>query len=154
MPDGRTVGNRNTIPCDPDFAWVDWQDSRTLEAAIREGIGDTSFFEAESLCPQHSEAVKQLQAEIAAKRARYKKLQEAQKSLEAFIRTENRRFEEFHGHKYGHKYYWAYFKAQKRLKPEYDRLVAAVEEARKNLQNEGAKCTAAVDGLSSLCGSM
>jgi hypothetical protein len=142
MPDGRTVGNRNTSPCDPDFAWIDWQEGSTLEAAIREGISDTSFFEAESLCPQHSEAVKHLQAEIAAERARYaaeQRLQAAQEALEAFKLTENRLFAKRHGHKTGEEYDRAFARTQKRLKPEYDRLVAAVEAAKQNLENGGMK---------------
>jgi hypothetical protein len=138
LPDGRIVGNMHDTPCDPDFAWIDWQEGQTLESAIREGIGDTSFFEAESLCPQHSEAVKQMQAEITAKRARYaaeQRLQEAQEALEEFKLRENRSFAKRHGCKTSEEYDRAFARTQKRLKPEYDRLMAAVEEARTRLEN-------------------
>jgi hypothetical protein len=140
LPDGRIVGNMHDTPCDPESAWMDWQGGKTLEAAIREGIGDTSFFEAASLCEEHREAVKQLQAEIAAERARHAaelRLQAAQEALEAFKLTENRLFAKRHGHKTGEEYDRAFARTQKRLKPEYDRLVAAVEAARKSLQNGG-----------------
>jgi hypothetical protein len=142
LSDGRIVGNMHTDPCDPDAAWMDWQDGQTLEDAIREGIGDTSFFEAESLCSLHSEAVKQLRIEIAAERARHaaeQRLQAAQEALETFKLTENRLFAKRHGHKTGEEYDRAFARTQKRLKPEYDRLVAAVEAAKQNLENGGMK---------------
>jgi hypothetical protein len=119
MPDGRIIGK-----------WMDWQSGGSLKAAIRKGIGDTLFFEAESLCKEHSEAVKQRRSEIAAK----KRLQAAQEALEKFKRTENRLFAKRHGHKTGEEYDRAFARTQKRLKPEYDRLVAAIEEARTHLE--------------------
>ncbi len=117
--------------------WRPWQDGATLRQAIREVIGDTSFFEAESLCPEHAKEVALLKAERAAAQARREaeqRLQAAQAALDEFKTTQNRLFSRRHGHKTGADYERAFARTKKRLQPEYDRLQQAVNEAKSHLE--------------------
>lgn len=114
-----------------------WVEGATLRAAIREGLGDTSFFTAESVRPEHAEEVAKLRVERAAataKRDAEKRLEAAREALEAFKVHEQRLFNKRHGHKQGPAYTKALEQTQKRLAGEYQRLQDAVGEARTYLE--------------------
>ena len=54
-------------PIDPDDAWTPWQLGKTKASVIWQMLGDTSFFEAVSVCDDHRRLVEQ-----------YRKLRDAQ----------------------------------------------------------------------------
>jgi hypothetical protein len=132
LPNGTIVGNGHADPCDPDDAWRDWRQGETLQEAIHKGIDDTSFFEADSRCPEHAEAVSRRKAKIVAER----RWENARRALAEFQFTQSRLFAKRHGHKIGtDEYERALAKTWRRLRPKYDRLVAALVEASSHLKS-------------------
>jgi hypothetical protein len=77
LPDGRTVAKFQlgaladavANPVDPDDVWMPWQLGKSRAAVIDAMLGDTSFFEAKSLCETHGRLVAQLRTIRTADRA-------------------------------------------------------------------------------------
>lgn len=131
------IDGKTDMLTDPNTTWRRWTSGNTPSEAIRDVMGDTAFFNAESLSPLHAKAVEESRRrrEQTARIENAKKnLGEAQRSLEEWKTEQNRLFHKRHGDKTGEAYQKAFDRTKKRLQPEYDRLAAEVTKAKNALQ--------------------
>jgi hypothetical protein len=114
-------------PVDPEDAWNPWQLGKTRASVIWRMLGDTSFFEAVSLCDEHGRLVEQYRRLKDAQTAEYhakEAMDAAHVRIEEFKREETRKFYKRHGDKTGPALEKMKERTLKRLEPELGRLRA------------------------------
>jgi hypothetical protein len=131
---------RAALFTDPETTWTRWVSGITPEKAIEEALGDTDFFQAQSLDPLHARLVDRVrkQRQLLEQHHRLQEaVQRAQARLAEWQGEQERLFHKRHGHKTGKSFDQARQRTRTRLQPEHERLQAEVTIARDALKSWG-----------------